>query len=158
MTSGKVSLGLFLPGAIKTELSDSRHPHASRLLRADLILYHTLDISSSTHLFETMSQVPTPPASRHASASPDAELKPAPTPDSTALMQSLDDLLERYLHLLDQHQKLQSAMASHLSAVCRSPHITRICIPKLTAQGIHVAGARQLHLSSRAAVRRRLLR
>ncbi|KAL5358170.1 hypothetical protein BJX96DRAFT_36896 [Aspergillus floccosus] len=60
-----------------------------------------------------MPQIPTPPASRHGSISPDPEHKQAPTTDLT---QTLDDLLERYLHLLDQHQKLQSQMASCLSS------------------------------------------
>ncbi|KAG2421449.1 hypothetical protein HFD88_005424 [Aspergillus terreus] len=60
-----------------------------------------------------MPQIPTPPASRHGSISPEPEHKQAPTADLT---QTLDDLLERYLNLLDQHQRLQSQMASCLSS------------------------------------------
>ncbi|KAE8148551.1 hypothetical protein BDV25DRAFT_158132 [Aspergillus avenaceus] len=63
-----------------------------------------------------MAQVPTPPASRHGSETPDAESKQLPITDSTELLQSLDTLLERYLHLLDRHQKLQAELASSLSA------------------------------------------
>ncbi len=33
------------------------------------------------------------------------------------LVRALDDLLERYLHLLDQYQTLQQELTKHLSAV-----------------------------------------
>ncbi|RAL06433.1 uncharacterized protein BO80DRAFT_396319 [Aspergillus ibericus CBS 121593] len=64
-----------------------------------------------------MAQIPTPPASRSASPAPDAEPKQAPVAESPVdLLQSLDNLLERYLHLLDQHQKLQAELGSKLSS------------------------------------------
>ncbi|KAF9888396.1 hypothetical protein FE257_008674 [Aspergillus nanangensis] len=65
-----------------------------------------------------MSQVLTPPASHHASESPELEQKKnqAPEVDVAALTLSLDGLLERYLDLLDQHQQLQKEMASRLSS------------------------------------------
>ncbi|PYI07112.1 hypothetical protein BO78DRAFT_460732 [Aspergillus sclerotiicarbonarius CBS 121057] len=64
-----------------------------------------------------MAQIPTPPASRSASPAPDAEPKQAPVAESSVdLLQSLDNLLERYLHLLDQHQKLQAELGSKLSS------------------------------------------
>ncbi|PYH33044.1 uncharacterized protein BO87DRAFT_407687 [Aspergillus neoniger CBS 115656] len=64
-----------------------------------------------------MAQIPTPPASRPASPAPDSEPKQAPVADAPEdLLQSLDNLLERYLHLLDQHQKLQAELGSKLSS------------------------------------------
>lgn len=63
-----------------------------------------------------MAQVPTPPASRAGSETPAAVLKSAE--DSSELLQSLDDLLEQYLHLLDRQQKLQSGLAKEFSSVC----------------------------------------
>ncbi|KAF7591919.1 hypothetical protein BBP40_000890 [Aspergillus hancockii] len=63
-----------------------------------------------------MSQIPTPPASHHGSESPDAESKQSPADSSLDLLQSLDTLLERYLHLLDRHQKLQADLATNLSS------------------------------------------
>ena len=41
------------------------------------------------------------------------------------LLQSLDNLLERYLHLLDQHQKLQAELGSKLSSVCHHNPATK---------------------------------
>ena len=35
-----------------------------------------------------------------------------------ALTQDLDDLLERYLHLLDNYQSLQQTFTKQLSSVC----------------------------------------
>ncbi|RDH31378.1 hypothetical protein BDQ94DRAFT_147305 [Aspergillus welwitschiae] len=64
-----------------------------------------------------MAQIPTPPASRSASPAPDSEPKQTPVADAREdLLQSLDNLLERYLHLLDQHQKLQAELGSKLSS------------------------------------------
>ncbi|KAE8360715.1 hypothetical protein BDV27DRAFT_134040 [Aspergillus caelatus] len=63
-----------------------------------------------------MAQIPTPPASRHGSESPDTEYKQIPVVDTSDLLQSLDTLLERYLHLLDRHQKLQAELATTLSS------------------------------------------
>ncbi|KAI9039143.1 uncharacterized protein KD926_009892 [Aspergillus affinis] len=68
-----------------------------------------------------MAQIPTPPASRPGSEAPEVELKEAPVSDSSAdspadLLQSLDSLLEKYLDLLDQHQKLQTQLASRISS------------------------------------------
>lgn len=60
-----------------------------------------------------MAQVPTPPASRLGSEPP--VVKPAE--DTTELLQSLDVLLEQYLHLLDRQQTLQSGLAKILSSV-----------------------------------------
>ncbi|KAJ5668052.1 uncharacterized protein N7477_006622 [Penicillium maclennaniae] len=61
-----------------------------------------------------MAQIPTPPASRPGSEAPEAELKSAQA--SSELLASLDALLEQYLHLLDQQQKLQSGLSKHLSS------------------------------------------
>lgn len=58
-----------------------------------------------------MSQIPTPPVSRHASEVPDVLQEKSPVVDS------LDTLLERYLGLLDRHQKLQAELAKRLSSV-----------------------------------------
>lgn len=63
-----------------------------------------------------MAQVPTPPASRAGSETPAVLFKSAE--DSSELLQSLDDLLEQYLHLLDRQQRLQSGLAKELSSVC----------------------------------------
>ncbi|KAL4924907.1 uncharacterized protein BDV17DRAFT_295000 [Aspergillus undulatus] len=64
-----------------------------------------------------MTQLPTPPASRQSSVLPDAELKQLHIADPPPhLLQSLDDLLERYLQLLDKHQRLQKELASSLSS------------------------------------------
>ncbi|KNG85874.1 hypothetical protein ANOM_003649 [Aspergillus nomiae NRRL 13137] len=63
-----------------------------------------------------MAQIPTPPASRHGSESPETEHKQPPGVDSSGLLRSLDALLERYLHLLDRHQKLQAELATTLSS------------------------------------------
>ncbi|PLN82147.1 hypothetical protein BDW42DRAFT_167241 [Aspergillus taichungensis] len=61
-----------------------------------------------------MTQIPTPPASRAGSESLDVETKQS---DSSAeLLRSLDSLLEHYLHLLDQHQRLQADLSSRLSS------------------------------------------
>ncbi|KAL4783024.1 hypothetical protein BJX76DRAFT_331042 [Aspergillus varians] len=78
-----------------------------------------------------MTQLPTPPASRQTSEIPDVELKQLhiddPTPD---LLESLNALLERYLHLLDKHQRLQSELASRLSSGFLSlAHANYTCPP-----------------------------
>ena len=62
-----------------------------------------------------MAQIPTPPPSRPGSEAPDFASKPAGA--SSELLQSLDTLLEQYLHLLDRQQKLQSGLAKQLSSV-----------------------------------------
>jgi hypothetical protein len=61
-----------------------------------------------------MAQSPTPPASRPGSEAPEAELKPEA---SSELLDSLDTLLEQYLHLLDRQQKLHSGLSKKLSSV-----------------------------------------
>lgn len=66
-----------------------------------------------------MALVPTPPASRHGSEASEVQHKDAKEVDNTpdGLLQTLDTLLEQYLHLLDQHQKLQADLAKRLSSV-----------------------------------------
>ena len=65
-----------------------------------------------------MSHLPTPPASRYGSESLDDIDKKSPVVDlSRELSQSLDTLLERYLGLLDRHQKLQADLSKQLSSV-----------------------------------------
>ena len=77
-----------------------------------------------------MPQIPTPPASRPGSEAPEVEIKPAETPGtSTKLLQSLDTLLEQYLHLLDRQQELQSGLAKHLSSVNNSVVRSRRIVP-----------------------------
>lgn len=63
-----------------------------------------------------MSQIPTPPQSRGASTEPNEKI------DTTRddKVQLLDKLLERYLHLLDRHQKLQESLGKQLSSVSSS--------------------------------------
>ncbi|KAJ5624566.1 hypothetical protein N7510_000875 [Penicillium lagena] len=61
-----------------------------------------------------MAQIPTPPASRPASESPDESQKPDTA--SSELLRSLDTLLEKYLHLLDRQQELQSGLAKQVSS------------------------------------------
>ncbi|KAL2860235.1 hypothetical protein BJX68DRAFT_261198 [Aspergillus pseudodeflectus] len=56
-----------------------------------------------------MAQLATPPASRQPSEAPDSD-------PATDLVRSLDTLLERYLELLDKHQKLQGELASRFSS------------------------------------------
>ncbi|KAL4773645.1 hypothetical protein BDW60DRAFT_184095 [Aspergillus nidulans var. acristatus] len=78
-----------------------------------------------------MKQLPTPPASRENSEVPDTDLKQLhiddPTPD---LLESLDALLEKYLHLLDKHQRLQHVLASKLSSGFLSlAHANYTCPP-----------------------------
>jgi hypothetical protein len=70
-----------------------------------------------------MSQIPTPPpSSRGVSAEPpssyDDECKNTTLEDNK--VQLLDELLERYLNLLDRHQKLQESLGKQLSSVCRN--------------------------------------
>ncbi|KAJ5780958.1 hypothetical protein N7457_006118 [Penicillium paradoxum] len=60
-----------------------------------------------------MTQIPTPPASRLGSEAPETKVKSAASVD---LAQCLDTLLEQYLHLLDEQQKLQSGLAERLSS------------------------------------------
>ncbi|KAL4970019.1 uncharacterized protein BDV14DRAFT_195557 [Aspergillus stella-maris] len=63
-----------------------------------------------------MTQLPTPPASRQSSEVPDAKLKQLHIDDRAShSTQALDELLEKYLHLLDKHQTLQDELASRLS-------------------------------------------
>ncbi|RAO72796.1 uncharacterized protein BHQ10_008808 [Talaromyces amestolkiae] len=59
-----------------------------------------------------MSQIPTPPQSRGASTEPNEKIDI--TRDEK--VQLLDNLLERYLHLLDTHQKLQESLGKQLSS------------------------------------------
>ncbi|KAL4759827.1 uncharacterized protein BDW70DRAFT_139215 [Aspergillus foveolatus] len=78
-----------------------------------------------------MKQLPTPPASRQSSEVPDTDLKQLhiddPTPDP---LESLDALLEKYLHLLDKHQRLQHVLASKLSSGFLSlAHANYTCPP-----------------------------
>ncbi|EAW09242.1 uncharacterized protein ACLA_034450 [Aspergillus clavatus NRRL 1] len=64
-----------------------------------------------------MTDLLTPPASRQNSESPEAQIKQSSEAEScTELIQSLDRLLERYLELLDRHQKLQVELAKKLSS------------------------------------------
>ncbi|KAF7170238.1 hypothetical protein CNMCM5623_002715 [Aspergillus felis] len=64
-----------------------------------------------------MAELPTPPASRQSSESPELHLKHCDETESSAkTLQLLDHSLERYLVLLDQHQKLQADLAKKLSS------------------------------------------
>lgn len=61
-------------------------------------------------------------------------LSPETVPSATKILESketltrsLDDLLERYLHLLDQHQNLQQDLNRHLSNVYDHPKQYRLC-------------------------------
>ncbi|KAL2853918.1 hypothetical protein BJY01DRAFT_50426 [Aspergillus pseudoustus] len=70
-----------------------------------------------------MAQLLTPPASRQTSEAPGAD-------PGTGLIRSLDTLLERYLELLDKHQKLQGELASKLSSGFISlAHANYTCAP-----------------------------
>ncbi|KAL4862910.1 hypothetical protein BDV12DRAFT_35011 [Aspergillus spectabilis] len=77
-----------------------------------------------------MSQLLTP-ASRQASDAPDTELKQLQIDDPTTdPLLSLDSILEKYLHLLDQHQRLQTELASKLSSGFLSlAHANYTCPP-----------------------------
>ncbi|KAL3436771.1 hypothetical protein BDV09DRAFT_164393 [Aspergillus tetrazonus] len=82
-------------------------------------------------IYRPMKQLPTPPASRQSSEVPDTDLKQLhiddPTPDP---LESLDALLEKYLHLLDKHQRLQHVLASRLSSGFLSlAHANYTCPP-----------------------------
>lgn len=61
-----------------------------------------------------MSQLPTPPLSREASEEPISDSGAATTTDQKLV--ELDALLERYLHLLDRHQKLHVELGKKLSS------------------------------------------
>lgn len=61
-----------------------------------------------------MAQVPTPPLSREASVEP---VKIAKYVENDQVLE-LDNLLERYLHLIDNYQKLQKKLGKNLSSVC----------------------------------------
>ncbi|RHZ47278.1 uncharacterized protein CDV56_101140 [Aspergillus thermomutatus] len=65
-----------------------------------------------------MAELPTPPASRQSSESPpELQLKQSHEAESSAkASQLLDHSLERYLLLLDRHQKLQTDLAKQLSS------------------------------------------
>ncbi|KAF7125200.1 hypothetical protein CNMCM5793_001309 [Aspergillus hiratsukae] len=64
-----------------------------------------------------MAELPTPPASRQSSESPELQLKQSHEAESSAkALQLLDHSLEKYLLLLDQHQKLQTDLAKQLSS------------------------------------------
>ncbi|EAW21905.1 uncharacterized protein NFIA_070760 [Aspergillus fischeri NRRL 181] len=64
-----------------------------------------------------MAELPTPPASRQSSESPELQLKQSHEAGSSAkTLELLDHSLERYLLLLDQHQKLQADLAKKLSS------------------------------------------
>lgn len=51
----------------------------------------------------------TPPISPAASSTPETS--------DVATLSAIDELLEKYLHLLDEHQKLQDNVKKHFSAV-----------------------------------------
>ncbi|PYI17126.1 hypothetical protein BO86DRAFT_388307 [Aspergillus japonicus CBS 114.51] len=63
-----------------------------------------------------MAQIPTPPASRHGSPSTEHDSNEEKPEQQLDHLQMLDDLLERYLHLLDQHQQLQADLGARLSS------------------------------------------
>ncbi|GAM43796.1 hypothetical protein TCE0_060f18900 [Talaromyces pinophilus] len=63
-----------------------------------------------------MSQIPTPPQSRGSSVEPNDEKIDKTTTTLDEKVQLLDNLLERYLHLLDTHQKLQDSLGKQLSS------------------------------------------
>lgn len=105
-------------------LSPSLHRHLPfSNIRPDFILRSVF--AGSCHCYPSlvslrlsMAQIPTPPTSRPGSETPDPELKEAPVSDSSAdLLHSLDALLERYLDLLDQHQKSHAELARRISSV-----------------------------------------
>ena len=65
-----------------------------------------------------MSQIPNPPLSRGPSIEPDdKKTEQITTTKLDEKVQLLDELLERYLHLLDTHQKLQESLGKQLSSV-----------------------------------------
>ncbi|CEJ56932.1 hypothetical protein PMG11_05644 [Penicillium brasilianum] len=75
-----------------------------------------------------MAQIPTPPPSRPGSEAPDHVPKPAEA--SSELLDSLDVLLGRYLHLLDRQQELQSGLSKQLSSGFLSlAHANYTCPP-----------------------------
>jgi hypothetical protein len=61
-----------------------------------------------------MAQVPTPPLSREVSVEPVKVSKYV----ATDKVQELDNLLERYLQLIDNYQALQKKLGKNLSSVC----------------------------------------
>jgi hypothetical protein len=61
-----------------------------------------------------MAQIPTPPLSREASVEPIKVAKYV----ANDQVQELDNLLERYLYLIDNYQTLQSKLGKNLSSVC----------------------------------------
>uniref|UniRef100_A0A093XWA1 Vacuolar ATPase assembly protein VMA22 n=1 Tax=Talaromyces marneffei PM1 TaxID=1077442 RepID=A0A093XWA1_TALMA len=66
-----------------------------------------------------MTQIPTPPSSRGASiepTEPEDKKNNAATTSFDEKVQQLDNLLERYLLLLDTHQKLQESLGKQLSS------------------------------------------
>ena len=91
--------------------------HATRIAPTTIII-HRGELNE-------MSQIPTPPQSRGASIEPNGSKDEKIDTTTTTLdekVQLLDNLLERYLHLLDTHQKLQDSLGKQLSSVRASSH------------------------------------
>ncbi|EPS26641.1 hypothetical protein PDE_01579 [Penicillium oxalicum 114-2] len=75
-----------------------------------------------------MSELPTPPPSRPGSEAPETATKTVEA--SAELLQSLDLLLESYLHLLDRQQALQSGLSKSLASGFLSlAHANYTCPP-----------------------------
>ena len=83
--------------------------------------------------FDAMPQLPTPPLSREASVEPTS----GATTRTDQKLAELDALLERYLHLLDRHQRLHAELGKQLSFVSRLQrwHSSFVEILILTKQG-----------------------
>lgn len=108
-----------------------------------------------------MPQAPTSPTSSYSLESQnDPQEESSVVHSSDALSQSLDSLLERYLGLLDRHQKLQAELAKQFSSVwgaIRSFWVFFMDELAYFRLGISFPGSCQLYLSSGSMVWRRLL-
>jgi hypothetical protein len=101
-----------------TEITTPQHPWVSTRIAP------TPNIITRKELKE-MSQIPTPPQSRGASTEPNDEKIDITTTTLDEKVQLLDALLERYLYLLDTHQKLQESLGKQLSSVSTSSPLLR---------------------------------
>jgi len=60
------------------------------------------------------------------------------------LIQQLDELLERYLHTLDEYQKVRNEMSEKLASVCHYQHLNHVRAMLTRMAGLYVISSSQL--------------
>lgn len=130
----------------------------ARVMNASWDCYSVRILAGRSHYFPQESLLHPPPVQifNMTEVLPPATSPYLQTPEPP--LQSLDDLLERYLNLLDSYQKLQTKLTNHLSSVNSPPRPflpLPLPLPSPTAQGLpsslpciglHISRASQLHL------------